>query len=308
MSLPFDLTLLGVNAATPAFDRHPSAQVLCIQEHYFLIDCGEGTQMQMLKYGVKRNKINHIFISHLHGDHIFGLVGLLTSYGLNGRLAPLDIFSPAGLQEMIDVQVRYAGGGLPYPVRFHEVNCSESAIVFENDQLTVRSIPLEHRVPTSGYLFKEKWRPRNMRPEKIQAYQIHFSEIPGIKAGADFTLPDGTVIPNAELTFDPPTPRSFAYCSDTRYTETIIPIIKGVDLLYHESTFCTEFQEQAELSMHSTAKEAATIAKKAGVKKLLLGHYSSRYRELDPFVEEAKSIFQESYLGEEGATHVVPLN
>ena len=250
MSLPFDLTLLGVNAATPAFDRHPSAQVLCIQEHYFLIDCGEGTQMQMLKYGVKRNKINHIFISHLHGDHIFGLVGLLTSYGLNGRLAPLDIFSPAGLQEMIDVQVRYAGGGLPYPVRFHEVNCSESAIVFENDQLTVRSIPLEHRVPTSGYLFKEKWRPRNMRPEKIQAYQIHFSEIPGIKAGADFTLPDGTVIPNAELTFDPPTPRSFAYCSDTRYTETIIPIIKGVDLLYHESTFCTEFKEQAELSMH----------------------------------------------------------
>lgn len=304
-SLPFELTLLGTNAATPAFDRHPSAQVLCVQDHYYLIDCGEGTQMQMLKYAVKRSKIKQIFISHLHGDHVYGLIGLLNSFALNGRSTPLAVFGPEGLEEMIMIQVKYGGGGFPYPLEFHVVDCSSSGVIFEDHLLSVQSIPLVHRVPTSGFLFKEKQRPRNIIGEKIIAYQIPYSEIPGIKSGADFILPDGRIISNSELTIDPPEPRSYAYCSDTRYSETILPIIKGVDLLYHESTFCADMQEQAEASMHSTALEAATIAKKAGIKKLLLGHFSSRYRDVSPFEEEARSVFAEAYIGVEGETHAV---
>lgn len=304
-SLPFELTVLGINAATPAFNRHPSAQVLCVQEQYYLIDCGEGTQMQMLKYSVKRSKIQQIFISHLHGDHVYGLIGLLTSFGLNGRSSPLEVFGPKGLEEMIMVQIKYGGGGFPYPIQFHVVDCHASAVIFEDKVLTVQSIPLVHRVPTIGYLFQEKRRPRNMRAEKIQDYQIPFKAIPGIKSGEDYILPDGKVIQNSELTIAPPEPRAFAYCSDTRYTETIIPLIKGVDLLYHESTFCQDMLEQAEASMHSTAFEAATIAKKAGAKQLLLGHFSSRYRDISSFEKEARTVFEASYLCEEGATYSI---
>ena len=305
-SLPFELTILGINAATPAFGRHPSAQVLQVQEKYYLVDCGEGTQMQMLKYEVKRSKINQIFISHLHGDHVYGLIGLLTSYGLNGRKAPLDIFSPAGLEEMIDIQISYSGGGLPYPVQFHVVDTTLHTLIFEDQLVEVYAIPLQHRVPTNGFLFIEKERPRNIIGEKIKAYQIPYQIIPDIKAGADLTLPDGTVIPNEELTIPPPKPRAYAYCSDTRFTETIIPIVEGVDLLYHESTFCSDANEQAEVSMHSTALEAATIAKKAGVGKLILGHFSSRYRDLSSFEKEATTVFPDSVVGEEGGRYAVP--
>ena len=307
-SLPFELTILGVNAATPAFGRHPSAQILQVQEKYYLVDCGEGTQMQMLNFGVKRSKINQIFISHLHGDHVYGLIGLLTSLGLNGRTAALEIFSPGGLKEMIDIQISYSGGGLPYPIQFHEVDTTQNTIIFEDQLVRVYSIPLQHRVPTNGFLFTEKERPRNIIGDKIKEYKIPYQVIPSIKSGADFTLPDGRVVPNEELTIAPPIPRSYAYCSDTRFTESIIPLIKGVDLLYHEATFCSDAKEQAEVSMHSTAQEAATIALKAGVGKLILGHFSSRYRDLSLFKEEAIKIFPESIIGEEGGSYAVTRN
>lgn len=304
-NLPYEVTLLGVSAAMPAFDRHPSAQLLRIQEKYYLIDCGEGTQMQLRRYALKWSKINQIFISHLHGDHFFGLIGLLNSYGLAGRTAPLDIFGPDGLEKIIMIQLRYGGGNLPYPLRFHRVDCTFSSSIYEDQHVRVYSIPLGHRIPTSGFLFREKERPRNMIGETISTYQIPYSVIPEIKAGADFELPDGRIIPNANLTIDPPAPRSYAYCSDTQYTESIIPIIDRVDLLYHESTFCADLQEQAKITMHSTAFDAASIAKKAKVKKLLLGHYSSRYRDIGLFETEARTVFDESYLGEEGKTYRV---
>jgi ribonuclease Z len=303
----FSLTLLGTNSALPAHGRHPTAQVLNIQERQFLIDCGEGTQMRMLDFSVRKARIRQIFISHLHGDHFYGLIGLLTSYGLNGRKEPMEIFSPAGLEEIIEVQFHPSGGGLPYPVKFSAFDPDRPQLLFENSQVEVHSFPLLHSIPTAGFLFREKDRPRNIRPEKIEEYEIHFSKIPSIKQGADLELPNGRFIPNAELTLDPPRSRSYAYCSDTQYTEDIIPYIKGVDLLYHESTFCDDHKDQTLVTMHSTARQAATIARKAGVGALILGHYSSRYKELDCFEQEAKEVFSNSVLGLEGREYEIPL-
>jgi ribonuclease Z len=293
----FELRILGSNAATPAHGRHLSAQVLSIGTDVFLIDCGEGTQFQMLKFHVKRHKINQIFISHLHGDHIFGLIGLLMSYDLNGRTNPLHIYSPAGLQAMIEIQLN---GEPNFPLHFHVTNPSLSTLLFENSRVEVTSIPLVHRVPCHGFLFAEKPRPANMVKEKIAAYQIPYQAIPAIKNGADYTLEDGRVISNEELTETPAAVRKFAYCSDTMYSEAILPIIEGVDLLYHEATFMHDLLPQAEKTMHSTAKQAASIAKQAKVKQLILGHFSSRYADLNPLLEEARAVFESTSLVEEG--------
>lgn len=293
----FELRILGSNAATPAHGRHLSAQVLSIGTDVFLIDCGEGTQFQMLKFHVKRHKINQIFISHLHGDHIFGLIGLLMSYDLNGRTNPLHIYSPAGLQAMIEIQLN---GEPNFPLHFHVTNPSLSTLLFENSRVEVTSIPLVHRVPCHGFLFAEKPRPANMVKEKIAAYQIPYQAIPAIKNGADYTLEDGRVISNEELTETPAAVRKFAYCSDTMYSEAILPIIEGVDLLYHEATFMQDLLPQAEKTMHSTAKQAASIAKQAKVKQLILGHFSSRYADLNPLLEEARAVFESTSLVEEG--------
>jgi ribonuclease Z len=293
----FELRILGSNAATPAHGRHLSAQVLTIGTESFLIDCGEGTQFQMLKFQVKRNKINHIFISHLHGDHIFGLIGLLMSYDLNGRTNPLHIYSPAGLQAIIDIQLNNEPS---FPLQFHVTDPRVSTVLFENKRVEVRSIPLVHRAPCHGFLFTEKPQQPNMIKEKIAAYQIPYQAIPSIKNGADYTLEDGTVIPHQELTKAAAAARKFAYCSDTMYSEAILPIIKGVDILYHEATFMHDLLPQAEKTMHSTAQQAASIAKQAKVKQLILGHFSSRYDNLEPLLEEAKAVFEASALVEEG--------
>jgi ribonuclease Z len=295
--MDFELNILGSNAATPTHGRHLSAQVLTIGSDVFLIDCGEGTQFQMLKFKVKRHKINHIFISHLHGDHIFGLIGLLMTYDLSGRTKPLHIYSPAGLQAMIEIQFNEEPS---FPLHFHVTDPSVSTVLFENSKVEVTSIPLVHRAPCHGFLFAEKPHQANMIKEKIEAYQIPYSEIPAIKNGADYTLEDGTVIPNEELTQEPAAVRKFAYCSDTMYSEAIIPIIKGVDILYHEATFMHDLLPQAQKTMHSTAKEAGSIAKQAKVKQLILGHFSSRYIDLNPLLEEAKVVFESTTLAEEG--------
>ncbi len=282
-----------------------SAQVLQIHQHFFLIDCGEGTQMRMSDFDIPRNKIRQIFISHLHGDHVFGLPGLLFSFALNDRREPLDIFSPPGLKEMILAQLRPGGGELPFALHFHEVNPALSELIFENKDLTVHTLPLRHRIPTTGFLFREKIRPRNIRPEKIAAFGLSIPQIKAAKVGEDIALSGGRILSNEELTLAPPAPRSFAYVSDTAFEEKIIPLIEGVDLLYHEATFTHDLLENAEMTLHSTARQAATIALRANVKRLILGHFSSRYQDLQPLLEEAKEVFPETELGEEGKTREV---
>ena len=301
----FELTILGCNAAIPSVERFTSAQVLNIQEHLFLLDCGEGTQIRMAAHHVSRAKIQQIFISHLHGDHIFGLMGLLTSYSLAGRTKALHIYAPEGLSEMIHVQLKYTESYLSYPLHFHVVDPTQSKMIFENAAITVHTIPLKHRIAATGFLFREKNLPRNMVKEKIETYKIPYQQINSIKAGADFITAEGQTIPNEELTIAPPKPRSFAYCTDTIYHEAIIPIIEGVDCLYHETTFAHDKLEQAIQTMHTTALQAAQIAKKAKVGKLIMGHYSSRYVALEPLLKEARSVFAESYLGIDGLTFEV---
>ncbi len=301
--MDFALTILGVSGAVPAQGRFPTAQVLQVQNHCFLIDCGEGTQMRMSQFDIPRNKIAQIFISHLHGDHIFGLPGLLFSYALNNRDKPIDLFSPIGLKEMILAQLN-PGTQLPFRVRFHVFDCEESRVIFENNELTVSTVPLDHRIPTCGFLFREKPFQKNIDPEKIARYNLSIPQIKSAKEGHDIPLGE-RLVPNRELTLPAYRPRSFAYISDTAYREDIVPIVKDVDLLYHETTFCEDAAENAVSTMHSTAKQAAKIAKMANAGTLVTGHYSSRYKELDCFEEEAKAVFPNTELGLEGKVYRV---
>ncbi len=305
--MQFSITLLGTSSAVPQPGRFTSAQVLHAHERLYLIDCGEGTQMRMSDFQVRRSKIDQIFISHLHGDHFFGLIGLLTSYALYDRKEPIDIFSPSGLEEIVKaMSLPQGGGGFPFPLRFHIVDTAKHQLIFEDKILRVYSLPLAHRIPTSGYLFVEKERPRSIRPEKIKEYDIPYKKIPGIKQGADLELPGGQVIPNAELTTEPPTPRSYAYCSDTRFKKDIVPMIEGVDVLYHEATFMQSELQNAIETMHSTASEAAAIAKQAGARKLVLGHFSTRYKDIQPLLNEARAVFPDTLAGFDGMTVEVP--
>jgi len=306
--MEFALTLLGTNGALPAYGRFPTAQWLQIHHQSYLIDCGEGTQMRIQDYQVKPGRLHSIFISHLHGDHCFGLIGLLTSFNLTGRDKPLHIYSPPGLQGMIEAQLAPTGTELQFTVHFHEVDPTIHTCIAEDKLITVHTIPLDHRIPCCGYLFREKARERNIYPEKIQEYDLSVPQIVAAKAGEDVTLPDGRTIPVEELTTPPPPPRSYAFCSDTRYKPDIIPLIKGVDLLYHESTFCREYTERAAETGHSTAAQAAQIAREANVGKLILGHYSSRYPDVSVFALEAKSIFGESHAGLDGQTYDIPFD
>ncbi len=298
----FDVTILGSNSAIPAHGRFPTSQVLNVSEQLYLIDCGEGTQWRLSEYNIKKSNINEIFISHLHGDHIFGLIGLLTSFSLSKRKEPIKLFSPKGLEEIIRVQLKIIGAALSYPLTFFELDTTRSQIIFEDNLVEVTTFPLQHRIPTSGFLFKEKLRSLNIIPSMIETYKIPIEKIKEIKNGADYKLLNGKIIPNKELTYPPLGKRSFAFCSDTAYTESILPFIKGVDLLYHESTFLHDMVQLAEETLHSTVKQAATIAKKAHVGKLIIGHYSSRYKDLTPLLDEAQKIFPNTVLGIEGKT------
>jgi ribonuclease Z len=298
--MTFDVTILGSSSATPIYDRHPSAQVLNIHERFFLIDCGEGTQMQIQRYKIRMSRINHIFISHLHGDHYLGLMGLISTMHLQGRTAELHVFGPKELLEITELQLQYSQTDLRYPFIFHAVDTTVKKIIFEDDTLTVSSVPMNHRINCSGFLFMEKEGLRKLIPEKLMQYQIPISFYGDLKKGADYKDESGAVIPNHELTIPPSHARSYAYCSDTLYDETVCSYIKGVDMLYHESTFSEDMRERAAETFHSTASQAATIAKLSGVKSLLIGHFSARYKDVNPLLAEAKEIFPSTALALEG--------
>ncbi|HLP19011.1 MAG TPA: ribonuclease Z [Chitinophagales bacterium] len=303
--MQFDVTILGSNAAIPAYNRYPTSQVLNYNGNLFMIDCGEGAQFRMNDFSIKRAHLNHIFISHLHGDHYFGLVPLLTSFNLNWREHPLHLYGPPALQEIIEVQFKHSLTQLRYELIFHPVLADASKVIYEDDHLTVETILLTHRLPTTGFLFKEKQHPRKILAEKITEYNIPYQQIVGIKNGGDFVCATGETIPNAELTLDPAPPRSYAYCSDTVYIETFIEQIKGVNLLYHESTFIDEHKERAAETLHTTTKQAARIAKLAGAQTLLIGHFSARYQDLSLLLTESRDVFHNTHLAEEGKTFEV---
>lgn len=295
------LTILGCHSATPRTFAHPTSQVLEINNHFFLIDCGEGTQTQLRKFKIKFSKIKHVFISHLHGDHFFGLIGLISTFSLLNRQTDLHIFAPKGAEEIINLQLKLTKSWVHYPIYFHELKSKKSELIFEDDKVEVFTIPLKHRIYTNGFLFKEKLGDRKLDMSKILPIkEIEICDYQNLKKGKDFLKESGEIIPNKNLTIDPPPSVSYAYCSDTAYSEDIISTIKNVDLLYHESTFLEDNIVLAEKTKHSTALQAASIAKKAEVKKLILGHYSSRYKNIEVFKTEAQTLFKYSELAEEG--------
>lgn len=296
----FEILVLGNSSATPIYDRHPTAQILNFNEQLFLIDCGEGTQMQLHRYGIKSNKISRIFISHLHGDHYLGLVGLLSSMNLTGRMSELHLHGPAPLLEILNLQFKYSDTTLRYNLIFHPTNPDEEEVIMKSQMLTVRSFPLLHRVPTTGFRFDEGARAASLISEKIEGMNIPTVFFQQLKKGMDCTDLDGTVYRATELTKPAPPSRSYAYCSDTRAFATYIDAIYGVDLLYHETTFEHSLLDRAVETLHSTSLEAAQVALQAGVKRLLMGHYSARYKDLTPLLEEAKAVFDESVLSFEG--------
>jgi ribonuclease Z len=294
------LTILGCYAATPRTLSNPTSQVLEIKNRVFLIDCAEGTQVQLRKSKVKFSKINHIFISHLHGDHFYGLVGLISTFMLLNRESDLHVYGPKGIKEIILLQLRASGSFTGYNLYFHELESKQSEVLFEDDRVVVKTIPLKHRVYTNGFLFQEKNIERKLNIEAVENYNINKLYFNKIKYGGDITLENGQVIPNSELSFDAQPSKSYAFCSDTVYDESIIPIIENVDYLYHESTFLDSEVHLAEKTMHSTAKQAATIALKANVKHLILGHFSTRYGDLSGFQKEAQTIFENILLADDG--------
>jgi ribonuclease Z len=293
------LTIIGNNSAIPAFGRHPTAQILQTQDEAYLIDCGEGTQERLSEFKIKRNKINHIFISHLHGDHYFGLIGLLTSMGLLGRVNDMHLYAPALLEQIIQLQLDAANTKLPYQLYFHALG--DEGPIANDKRLWVDCFKTQHRIDCWGFIFKEKKNPRSIIPEKVLAYEIPAAYYDALQKGQDYTNKKGTVITNEEVTVAAPAAKSYAFCADTIYTESFVEKIKGVDLLYHETTYLKDLHERAAARFHSTSIQAAEIAKKAGVKKLLIGHFSSKYEVLDDFLTEAKEVFENTELALEGA-------
>ncbi len=302
----FELTLLGTGAAMPAYGRFPSAHQLSIRGMDFLLDCGEGAQLQLQRYGRNPGNLSHLFITHLHGDHCYGLPGLLSTYQLLGRRDPLYVFSPAGLGDMLDTVLKRSYARLGYPLEVREVVTNRYARIWENDFLEVYTLPLQHRVPCCGYLFREKPHLRTLRPGVVEEFDIPYGSIPGIKKGAAFETARGRVIPNEDLTLPPPPPRSFAYCTDTQYLPGLAPLLRGVDLLYHDATFCEDGRARARETGHSTAAQAARLARDAGAGRLLLGHFSSRYRDVSLFEQEARPVFEASIAGREGMQVEIP--
>lgn len=295
------LTILGCYAATPRTFSSPTAQVLEIKNHTFLMDCAEGTQVQLRKNKVKFSKIEHVFISHLHGDHVYGLIGLVSTYMLLGRTAPLHIHGPKGIKEMITLQLRLSQSWTNYELHFHELESMAPEVVFEDDAIVVSTIPLKHRIYTNGYLFREKQGLRKLNADAAASFDIDKCYYRNIALGKDVPDANGNTISNDLLTFEPVKPKSYAFCSDTVYDETIVPYIKGVDVLYHESTFLDSEHALAEKTMHATARQAAQIAKLAEVKHLVLGHYSTRYDSIQLFKDEASAVFPEVLLADDGA-------
>ena len=297
------LTILGNNSAIPAFDRNPTAQVLQTMEESYLIDCGEGTQMQLSKYKVKRSKINHIFISHLHGDHYFGLIGLLTSMSLLNRTQDLHLHAPAPLEKIIQLQLDSAATHLCYKLHFHPLENEE--LIVDEKKITVHCFKVQHRIECWGFLFREKRNLRRVDPERAKLYEIPAAFYEKLQQGFDYANKKGTIVPNKEVTIAAPKAKSYAYCADTIYDESLAEKVKGVDLLYHETTYLRDLHERAAARFHSTTIQAAAIAQKAEVKKLLIGHFSSKYETLEEFLNETTAVFENTELAIQGSCYII---
>jgi ribonuclease Z len=296
----FEIDILGCGSATPTTRHNPSSQVINVRDKLFMIDCGEGTQLQLRRSKLRFGRLTQIFISHLHGDHCFGLIGLISTLGLLGRTGDLVIHSVSGLEEILRPEIDFFCKDHPFQVKIQTFDPVKSEIIYEDRSVTVTTIPLKHRVPCAGFLFQEKQQEAHLIPDLIKFYNIPIKELSKIKHGADFITEKGDIIPNARLTIPAERARSYAYCSDTAYDERIIPIVEGVDLLYHEATFADSDATRAKQTGHSTAHQAAEIARRANVKKLMLGHFSARYPDNQVLLNEAKEIFENTILANEG--------
>ena len=303
----FELHILGCGSALPTTRHFATSQVLNVRDKLFMIDCGEGCQMQFRRSRLKFSRLNHIFISHLHGDHCFGLLGLISSFGLLGRTADLHIYSPAGLEELLQPMLKFFCDNLPYKVFFHAFETKRPTLIYEDRSLTVTTIPLKHRIACCGFLFAEQRTLNHIIRDMVDFYEIPLYELNRIKSGEDYVTADGTVVPNARLTIPADPPRKYAYCSDTIYRESVIEQIKEVNLLFHEATFAQKEQARARETFHTTAAQAATIAKKANVKQLVIGHFSARYEDESVLLEEAQMVFPETILARENLCITIPL-
>lgn len=297
------LTILGNNSAVPAFGRNPTSQVLQTADENYLIDCGEGTQLQLTRYKVKRSRINHIFISHMHGDHYFGLIGLLSSMALMGRTAELFLYAPPPLLEIIQLQLNAAHNKLPFTLHF--LPLGKEGLIHDGKKISVHCFTVNHRIDCWGFLFREKKKPRSINPERVKSYEVPAAYFDALQQGADYTTKKGTIIPNEELTVAGRPGRSYAYCADTIFDENLPAKVQSVDLLYHEATYLKDLHQRAAERFHSTTVQAGMIAKQANVKKLLIGHFSSKYEELDVFLEETAAVFPNTELALEGACYLV---
>ncbi len=304
--MSFTFTILGSSSAVPTSERFPAAHVVNVHERLFLVDCGEGTQIQLRKNKISFGRINHILISHIHGDHTFGLFGLISTLSLLGRKSDLHIYAHPVLESILnDHRKYYYEYPLPFKIIFHRIGSARSKLIFEDDKLEIHTIPMKHRVPACGFLFREKPPLLNIRKEMVKFHNIPVREIINIKQGGDFITGTGEIIPNRVLTLPPVKPRSLAYCTDTKYTESILPYINGVDILYHEATYLHNMLERARETGHSTARQAGMIAAKSGPEKLIIGHFSARYKTVDLLVEEAREEFPATYPANEGDCHVI---
>ncbi len=304
--MAFEVTILGNSSASPAPNRHPSGQYLNILDHHILIDCGEGTQMQLQRYKIKKSRINQIFISHVHGDHILGLPGLLLSMNLMGREAPVHIYGPKELFEILNVFFKYSDTRFSFELNYHTVDPNKTEVIFENIYYKVISFPLFHRVPTAGFLFQERSKLRKLNVEACEKTKVPFTHFNDLKRGRDYLSPDGkTHIKNELLTFDPGKPITYAYCSDTIFDEKVIKSVQDADILYHEATFMHDKLSRAIDTMHTTAKQAGIVASKANVEKLIIGHFSARYDDLQPLLAEARTEFANTDIADEGRTFIM---
>jgi ribonuclease Z len=305
--MSFSLTVLGSSSALPTSERFTTAQILKVHERFFLIDCGEGTQIQLRRFGINMSKINHIFISHLHGDHVFGLFGLFSSYNLMGRKSDLHVYACKDLEIIIEHYKKWFGTELSYSIVFHPFLANKHGMIFADKHITVEIIPLRHSVPVAGFIFREGRKLLNIKKEVIERYRLGIKEIRKIKEGQDLVTDDGKIIPNKELTFPPFKARSYAFCTDSSIFPKLINQLKGIDLLYFEATFAEKDKDLAKITGHATASQAAKLAKQANVGTLLMGHFSTRYKSINPLINEARAIFPNTYAVKDGDNYSVKL-
>ncbi len=303
--MSFKVTILGSASAKPTATRHPSAQAVDIHEQYFLVDAGEGVQQQLVRCGINPLKLRAVFVSHLHGDHVYGLFPLLSSLGLYGRRTPLEVFAPEPFGEILACHLRYFDSELPYTVEWHPTDTTRHALLWENRTVEVWSIPLRHRVPCAGFLFREKEPPQNVDKAAIARYGLSIAQITAAKRGEEVQLDTGETIPAGQLTYRPYAPRSYAYLSDTNFSARAAGLCAGVDLMYHEATYAAAERKIARERGHATSAEAARAAVLAGARRLVIGHYSSRYKDEMQLVEEARALFAETYPATEGTTFTI---